>query len=216
MFLRLSQAEHDGGLGDEFRAGFFRSAQDVDGLLEGRAAVADERRQLGGGLDVVCVDVEAGAGDDGDLLEIAQVVACESFDESRRGFLLDLHDCLGAVAGATVDQVIAVDHCQHNVAESPTCEGFGRVLWLVRVEGWWCSAGLYGAESATSCASVSHQHDRRRRLALVAAAPTVGNVGTFCFLADSVQTQSTQIVLDLLVVVVYRDWRLQPFWQAGV
>ena len=62
LFFCLSQAEHDGGLGDEFRTSFFRGAQDIDGLLEGRAAVADERRQLGGGLDVVCVDVEAGLG----------------------------------------------------------------------------------------------------------------------------------------------------------
>ena len=81
LLFRLAQAEHDGGFGDEFRACFFGGAQDVDGLLEGRAAVADERRQLGGGLDVVCVDVEAGAGYNGHLLEVAQVVACECFDK---------------------------------------------------------------------------------------------------------------------------------------
>ncbi len=116
---------------------------------------------------------------------------------------------------AAVRQVVAVHGRQDDVAEPPPRQRLGRVLRLVRVERGWGLGRLDGAEAAAARAGVAHQHDGGGGGGFVRAAPAVGDVGAARFLADGVQVEAAQVVLDLLVVVADRDGRLEPGGEAG-
>lgn len=55
--------------------------EDGQGLPEGGTSVTDEGGQRFDCFDVMCVDVKAGLGDEGDVGEVAGEVASEGFNE---------------------------------------------------------------------------------------------------------------------------------------
>ena len=78
-----------------------------EALPELGAAVANEGRELFDGLDVVCVDVESGLGDDGDEGEVSGEVACEGFDEDLG--CSEMYCVLGGVRGKEMEDVLLLD-----------------------------------------------------------------------------------------------------------
>ena len=78
-----------------------------EALPELCAAVPHEGRELFDGLDVVCVDVESGLGDDGDEGEVPGEVACEGFDEDLGCSEVDR--MLGGVRYKKMEDVLLLD-----------------------------------------------------------------------------------------------------------
>jgi hypothetical protein len=69
----------------------------------------------------------------------------------------------------------------------------------VGIQWSWGLRSLHTAESTPSRTSIAHQHDRRRGLRLIAATPTVANVGALRFFAYGMQIQASEISFDLFV-----------------
>lgn len=214
--LLLAQAEHDARLGDDalLAPHVLDVLQHLETLPEGGPPVADIRRQALDGLDVVCVDIKTALGDNLDHVEVASEVARQGLDQQRGLLVLNLADRLGEMPRAAVDEVVAVDAGEDDVAQAPAGEGLSRVLGLVGVEGRGRAARLDAAEAAAAGARIAHEHDGGRGGALVGAAPALRDVGAARLLADRVQAEPAQVRLDLLVVVVARgDGRLEPLGQ---
>lgn len=117
---------------------------------------------------------------------------------------------------APVCKVVSIYAREHHVSQTPALQSLGGVFRLVRIQREGLFTRLDTAESAPSRASIAHQHDRSRCRALAAPAPAIADVGTSCFLADSVQIEAPEIVLDPLVIVIAGYGRLQPIGQSGM
>lgn len=85
LLVGFSETKHDGGLGDERGDRLFGGLENEEGLAEGGAGVTDEGGEGFDGFDVVGVDVEAGAGNDADVVEVSGKVTSEGFDEDVGG-----------------------------------------------------------------------------------------------------------------------------------
>lgn len=77
------------------------------------------------------------------------------------------------------------------------------------------SRGLDAAEPTPTSTSVAHQHNRRRSLRLVTPAPAIRDIGTPGLLADSMEVQTAQVLLQALVIARIGDRGLQPRREAG-
>lgn len=82
--VRLAQAEHNRGLGDQARIQALHIGQHLQRLAVAGTAIAHERRQQLDRLDVVRKNVQAGLGDRGDVVDVAAEIGRQTFDEDAR------------------------------------------------------------------------------------------------------------------------------------
>src|SRR5450432_1507095 len=106
---------------------------------------------------------------------------------------------------AAVEQIVAVDHGQDHVAQLELGNRARHVLGLTRIDGPARVAGRDRAETAAARARVTEQHHGGR-----ARSPALAHIRTARFLADRVQIELTQRLLDARVVLTAGRAHLQP------
>ena len=168
--------------------------------------------QAADGLDVVVEDLRPGGehGAERFLLD-AEEVGRQHLDARLGQLRLDRADRGREVAGAAVGHVVAVDgrdddvlqlHLRSRLADTERLEWVGRVLGL---------AGVDVAVAAGAGARVAEDLERRG-----AATPALGDVRAARLLADRVQREPVQQLLDVEVAAVRaRRAHLHPVRAAG-
>ena len=140
-----------------------------------------------------------------DVVEVPAEIAEEGLDEEVRTQLVESRDRLGDVTGAAVEEVVAVDHGEDHVLQLHLGDGAGHVLRLAHVDGAARIAGGDGAEAAAAGADVPQEHDRGGALA-----PALAHVGATRLLADRVQVERAEGLLQLRVAGATGGAHLQP------
>jgi hypothetical protein len=74
LSVRLTKAQHERCLGDQQRLGTFGNLKNTERLLEVGTTIADLRCKSLDCLYIVRVDVQTGAGNEGDHVEIPSII----------------------------------------------------------------------------------------------------------------------------------------------
>lgn len=219
LLLGLTQSKHDTRLCNDIIAlEPLHFTQDRQTLPERRSAIAHIWRQGLSRLNIVCIHIEATLGHNLDHIQVATEITRQRLHQERRLLALYPANRLCEMPRAAVRQVIPVNARQHNVSQSPPCQRLGRVLRLVWVQRRRATVCLYGAEAASTCARVTHEHDGCGCGRGIGTTPAFANVGTAGFFADGVEAQTAQVGFDFAEIGVAagrRDWGLEPFGEAS-
>ena len=198
-----------------YRRELLRASEQPERLVVARLGAAHAPVQAADGLDVVVEDLGAG-GEDGveRFLLDAEEVGCQHLDARLRQLHLDRADRRREVARTAVGNVVAVDrgdddvlqlHLGRRLADPQRLERVGRVLRL---------AGVDVAVAAGTCARLAEDLERRG-----AAAPALRDVRAASLLADGVEREPVQQLLDVVEVPVgarRADLHpLRPAWALG-
>ena len=131
VIIRLAQAKHERGLGDDGRVVAFGFDEYIDGLLVVCSWVPYEPLKTLDCFDVVRVDVQARCGDDFDASVITAEIWRETFDVQLWTRFLDFAHCLSEVLRALVGQIVSVHRSYNYVVEIPGSYGLGCVHWFL-------------------------------------------------------------------------------------
>ena len=175
LFLGLSEAEHDTGLGRETTAlGVLqdRTRAIVAGLHAHRALEAFD------GFEVVVENIGLGVEDDVDLLKLADEVGDQHLDGALRILVPHGPNGRGPHARAAVLEVVAGDGSDHAMAQAHFKDAVGHTGGLAQVM-LGGPAVLDRAEIAGARADVAQDHHRGR-----AAGPALADVRALRALAD--------------------------------
>ncbi len=119
-------------------------------------------------------------------------VGGQDFDAGIRRQGAHAADAIGEMGGATVAQVVAVDRCDHHIAELERTDGFCEVLRFVRIERIGTAMADIAERTATR-ALVAHDHESRSALAKAFA-----DVRAAGFLAHGDELVGAQDILDFI------------------
>lgn len=184
FFFSLSQAQHDGTLGQHLGAMLLGVFQHFQGLIVGGPVVPHCGGESSHGFDVMGEDIDAGSEDGFDSVQVALEVGGERFHLHPRVALLDLSDTLCEVGCAAIVQVVTIHRGHDDVIQAHLRDGHADVLGLVDIDPAFGVACIDCAELASPCTDAAQHHNRHG-----AMAPAFANVGAVGFLANRVKAQ---------------------------
>mmetsp|Transcript_14120 Transcript_14120/g.29557 ORF Transcript_14120/g.29557 Transcript_14120/m.29557 type:complete len:290 (-) Transcript_14120:224-1093(-) len=210
LLIGLAEAQHERGLRYKAGLGLPRMPEHGHRLRVPSAAVPHCALQALDRLHVVRIDVHAALDDLLHQLQAALEVATQSLNTEAFVPALQLAHRRCHMPGPLVWKVVAVDHREHNVVHAPFRHSLCHLLRLIGLRRRWPARGGHGAEAATACASVTHDHDRGS-----AAGPTLAHVWAAGFLADGGEATffhtSPHLLVPLRILrVQVRIVHLQP------
>jgi hypothetical protein len=140
-----------------------------------------------------------------DRVEVPREVTDQRLDQEIGAQRLQARHRLGDVRGASVEQIVAVDHGEHHVLKRHRRDGPRHVLGLAHVDLSAGVAGRHGAEAAAARADVAEQHHGRGALA-----PALAHVRAAGLFADGVQVELAERLFERVERLASGGADLQP------
>lgn len=109
-----------------------------------------------------------------------------------------------------IGQIIPVHTSYHHVIQTPRSNCLRHIPWLIGVRWRRSARSLHIAESAASGACVAEDHDGGRGGPRLAAGPALAQIRALGLLADRVELQFPQLLLDLHVLLAPGDRLRHP------
>src|SRR5829696_1830636 len=204
LFLRLAQAGHQAGLGDDLVAAHLLGVLEHPAGAQERRPAPCQRVQARDGLHVVVEDVGALGDHAGERHLLTAEVRRQHLDLAARRQLADRADHTDERGRAQVREVVAVDAGDDRVAQLHLLDLLRDAKRLERVVVRRL-AGLDVAEAAAPRARVTQDHESRG-----ARLPALADVRAGRLLADRVQRGAVDLRLQLQVLGRSRRLDLEP------
>src|SRR5262249_11568057 len=155
---------------------------------------ANRRKEPRNRFNVVVQNIRVLPADDGQCRLIAFKVRDQHFNRTIRIDLSGASDRVGKDNGPPIRQLITIDRGDDSVAQPECLYGIGHALWLLDVHGAWAT-GFDRAVMAASRTDIPENQKCGRP-----GIPTFPPVGTAGFLADRMELELIDRLLDVQVI----------------
>ncbi len=201
----LAEPQHEAGLGGPLRVDLVGHLQHPEGAVVVTPR-PDLRREAPHRLEVVAHDLRLGGHHHRHGVAVAHEIAGEHLHRAALGGTVDGADGIRQHLGATILEVVAVDHRDHHVFELHSRDGIGDAHRFTEVHSTGQSR-FHGTEAAAPGTGITQDHERRRAV----FPPALMDIGAPGLLANGVQPFLAHQVLEVAEVVVGIQLYLEPF-----
>lgn len=109
-----------------------------------------------------------------------------------------------------VGQIVPVHTRDHHIIQTPRRNRLGHIARFIRVRRRRRTRRLHVAKPATASAGIAEDHDGGSGGASFAAGPALAEIGTAGLLADSVEVELAELLLNLDILLTAGDGLLHP------